>query len=89
MSYAPSAQFRSLKYGRRPEFWPAHAKSFHSNRKILDRYLVAIQTVGEVTGHAAEAHALVGTLRERIERITSMMSGIRNRPRVFCMEWMV
>lgn len=56
--------------------------------KNLEQILLAIQTVGEVTGHMAEAHALVGNLRERIEHITSITSAIRNRPRVFCMEWM-
>jgi iron complex transport system substrate-binding protein len=56
--------------------------------KNLRQILATIETVGEVTGHPSDAYRVVAGLQERIERVTSATSGIQNRPRVFCMEWM-
>jgi iron complex transport system substrate-binding protein len=53
-------------------------------RQILEN----ISAVAEVTGRQAEAAALVAQLEDRIARIASATSSIRERPRVFCMEWM-
>ena len=54
----------------------------------LRQILATIQTVGGVTGHAAESRGVVAQLHERVECIVSRTSCIQNRPRVFCMEWM-
>ena len=56
----------------------------HNLRQILEN----ISAVGEVTGRQAEAAALVAQLESRIARICSATSSVRERPRVFCMEWM-
>jgi len=53
-------------------------------RQILEN----ISAVAEVTGRQREAAALVAKLESRIARIASATSSIRERPRVFCMEWM-
>lgn len=50
---------------------------------ILDNILL----VGELTGRAAEAEALVDQLRGRIERVREAVTG-RPRPRVACIEWL-
>lgn len=53
-------------------------------RQILEN----ISAVAEVTGRQVEAAALVAELESRIARITSATALLRERPRVFCMEWM-
>jgi iron complex transport system substrate-binding protein len=50
---------------------------------ILDNILL----VGDLTGRAAEATALVDKLRARIERVRETVTG-RSRPRVACIEWL-
>jgi iron complex transport system substrate-binding protein len=50
---------------------------------ILDNILL----VGDLTGRAAEAAALVDQLRARIERVREGVTG-RPRPRVACIEWL-
>lgn len=50
---------------------------------ILDNILL----VGDLTGRAAEATALVDQLRARIERVREAVTG-RSRPRVACIEWL-
>ena len=50
---------------------------------ILDNILL----VGDLTGRAAEAAALVDQLRARIERVREAVTG-RSRPRVACIEWL-
>jgi iron complex transport system substrate-binding protein len=50
---------------------------------ILDNILL----VGDLTGRAAEATALVDKLRARIERVREAVTG-RSRPRVACIEWL-
>ena len=50
---------------------------------ILDNILL----VGDLTGRAAEAAALVDQLRGRIERVREAVTG-RPRPRVVCIEWL-
>lgn len=53
-------------------------------RQILEN----ISAVAEVTHRQSEAAALIAQLERRIERIASAASSVRQRPRVFCMEWM-
>jgi iron complex transport system substrate-binding protein len=54
----------------------------------LRQVLENISAVAEVTGRQAEAAVLVAQLEDRIARIASATSSLRERPRVFCMEWM-
>ncbi|HET6379933.1 MAG TPA: cobalamin-binding protein [candidate division Zixibacteria bacterium] len=53
----------------------------------LDGILDTIRLVGEMTGTAARARALVGELRARIERVRAAVAG-RPRPRVAAIEWL-
>ena len=53
-------------------------------RQILEN----ISAVAEVTGRSAEAAGLIEQFEGRIARIRSATSSVRERPRVFCMEWM-
>ena len=52
--------------------------------EILD----SILTIGEATGEIEVAKELVGNLRERVENIKSVSDRERDRPRVFCLEWL-
>jgi len=52
-------------------------------RQILEN----ISAVAEVTGRQTEAAALVAQLERRMARISGATSSLRERPRVFCMEW--
>jgi len=56
--------------------------------KNLRQILGTIETVGEITGRAAAARAVVSALERRITNIASAVSDVPTRPRVFCMEWM-
>jgi len=50
---------------------------------ILDTILL----VGDLTGAAERARAVVAQLRERLERVRALTAG-RDRPRVVCVEWL-
>ena len=54
----------------------------------LGQILENIAAVAEVTGRRAEAAALIAKLEGRIARIRSATASVRERPKVFCMEWM-
>lgn len=54
----------------------------------LEELLAEIPLVGERTGRRREAERLVASLRERIARVRECLSGITERPRVFCLEWL-
>lgn len=54
----------------------------------LEELLAEIPLVGERTGRRREAEQLVASLRERIARVRERLSGIAERPRVFCLEWL-
>jgi iron complex transport system substrate-binding protein len=47
-----------------------------------------IQELGNATGRAEEAIALIDRSRKRIQRLSSITSSLPFRPRVFCMEWL-
>ena len=47
-----------------------------------------IRQVGEATGRAAEANALLRQLQKRVEAVTDRTRTLSSRPRVFCMEWL-
>ncbi len=58
----------------------------------LDEVLASVLTLGEATGHVTEAAALVGSLRERLERVrgeVARASAERSSPapRVLLLEW--
>ncbi|MGH2361441.1 MAG: cobalamin-binding protein [bacterium] len=50
---------------------------------ILENLLL----VGELTGHGARADAIVGDLRDRIDRVRDAVAGLPKR-RVACIEWL-
>ncbi|MBI2485462.1 MAG: cobalamin-binding protein [Deltaproteobacteria bacterium] len=54
----------------------------------LDEILDTILIVGEATERKDEAKNLVAKLKHRIERVKSLLGKEKNRPRVFCMEWL-
>ena len=54
----------------------------------IDEILESIITVGEATNTLDTAIEKVDKLRSRIERIRSLLGSERDRPRVFCLEWL-
>lgn len=56
----------------------------HTIDGIVDTILI----IGEATQRKERAEELVYGLRSRIERIKSLLGQERDRPRVFCMEWL-
>lgn len=52
----------------------------------LDEVLESIGTLGEATGHEAEAEALVADQRRRLDAVRERVAG-RPRPRVMLLEW--
>jgi iron complex transport system substrate-binding protein len=55
--------------------------------KTLGEVLADIRRVGEVTGHTAEAEALLADLKRRLEAVRSRVAG-RPWPRVLALEWL-
>lgn len=56
--------------------------------KALDGILDTIMVVGEVTERKEQAAELINKLRSRIEAVRSLLYEEKDRPRVFCMEWL-
>ena len=54
----------------------------------VDEVLESIITVGEATGKSREAHELVEKLNSRISGIRTITERERDKPRVFCLEWL-
>jgi iron complex transport system substrate-binding protein len=54
--------------------------------KSLDDVFADIRQVGEATGHAEEADAMVHDLRRRLDAVRAAVAG-RPRPRVLALEW--
>ncbi|MGB6163319.1 MAG: cobalamin-binding protein [Pseudonocardiaceae bacterium] len=50
--------------------------------------LANIVTVGAMTGRGAQAKALVGDLRTRLDALAASVSGITHRPRTLVLEWL-
>jgi iron complex transport system substrate-binding protein len=63
-----------------------HAEVVTVDPMTLDEVLRSISTLGTVAGHAREAAALVSSLRDRIERVESLVAD-RARPRMAVLEW--
>ena len=55
--------------------------------QTIGQVFADIRRVGEVTGRAAEAGALLASLEERLERVRAAVSG-KPRPRVLALEWL-
>jgi iron complex transport system substrate-binding protein len=56
--------------------------------KILGEILDTILIIGEATGTYEKAKDVTESLRKRIETIGSLLGDERDRPRVFCLEWL-
>ena len=54
----------------------------------LDEILETILIIGEATQKKEQAKELVDKLKSRIERVRSLFAEEKDRPRVFCMEWL-
>ena len=54
----------------------------------LGEVLRDIARVGNATGTSERAGTLVGTLRERVERVAARVRQDRPKPRVACLEWL-
>jgi iron complex transport system substrate-binding protein len=54
----------------------------------IEQILDTILTIGDATETKDRADEIVGKLKSRIHRIKSLFSDERDRPRVFCMEWL-
>lgn len=54
-----------------------------SNPTNLDGTLAAIETMGQLSGHTAEAQALTTDLNARIAAVTSALEGVQVRPSVY------
>jgi len=56
--------------------------------KTLEEILETVLIVGNATGKNEQAIQIVDKLKTRIQKIRSLLSEERDRPRVFCMEWL-
>lgn len=54
----------------------------------IDEIFDTITTIGEATGTADKAKEITDGLRARVERVRSQLENERDRPRVFCLEWL-
>jgi iron complex transport system substrate-binding protein len=55
--------------------------------KCLEQIFDNLRDLGEATGRAQTAEALIAKGRVRLEKIDAAASTASSRPRVFCMEW--
>lgn len=56
--------------------------------KTLSEILETINIIGEATGTQTRANEITENLSTRIEAIRSRLGAERDRPRVFCLEWL-
>jgi len=54
-----------------------------SNPPDLEGMFANLITVGELSGHKAQAATLVDTLRQRVKAVQDKVSGVANRPTIF------
>ena len=66
---------------------PSRPRVVSLHPHTLEEALQDIRLVGEVTGREREAARLLVSLRERIERVRTLVAGA-SQPRVFCLEWL-
>jgi iron complex transport system substrate-binding protein len=56
--------------------------------KSLAEIFDNLRELGQATGCVKEAEELIATGRARLEKIANATSSLRDRPRVFCIEWL-
>lgn len=56
--------------------------------KSVDEIFANLCELGAATGREEEARQIVDDCRERTKRLTHLTNEIKDRPRVFCMEWL-
>ena len=56
--------------------------------KSLDEIFANLRDLGAATGRVEAAEQLIAAGRERLEKIATVTRALRERPRVFCMEWL-
>jgi len=66
---------------------PSQPRVISLNAHSLCQVLAEIELLGDVTGHAAEAHALTASLRARIDAVANTQPPT-SKPRVLCLEWL-
>ena len=54
----------------------------------ISEILDTIITIGEATGTKERAREITDKLKARVERIKSLLEDEKDRPRVFCLEWL-
>jgi len=54
----------------------------------LEEIAANLRELGEATGHAAEAEELIAIGRAKLENIAAATRNLKDRPRVFCVEWL-
>ncbi len=54
----------------------------------IDEILDTITTIGDATGSQEKAREITEGLRARVEKVRSALENERDRPRVFCLEWL-
>jgi iron complex transport system substrate-binding protein len=54
----------------------------------LEEIFANVRELGEATGRAKEAQALIAQGRVRLEKTAAVTRELSHRPRVFCMEWL-
>jgi iron complex transport system substrate-binding protein len=67
---------------------PSKPKVLSLNPARLADLLSDVKTVGDFTGHQAEARALITALRTRLDRVALKTAAAERVPRVFCLEWL-
>lgn len=67
--------------GKKPEIISLEPRTLG---EILDTILI----IGEATGTYEKAKDVTESLRKRIEKISTLLGDERDRPRVFCLEWL-
>ncbi len=56
--------------------------------KTIDEIFDTITIIGEATGTQEKAKEITYSLRARVEKVRSALENERDRPRVFCLEWL-
>jgi iron complex transport system substrate-binding protein len=56
--------------------------------RTLGEIMDSIIVIGEATGTAERAREVTEKLAQRIERVRSNVGDVKDRPRVFCLEWL-
>lgn len=56
--------------------------------RTVEEIIDSILTIGEVTSTKQKARQIVGDMSRRIDNVREKLSNERDRPRVFCLEWL-